>query len=69
MGTLTVRENLMFSAALRLPSDLGKNEKEARVDMVINDLGLMKVADSMVSCKQCLALAVRGLLSFSIAIC
>ena len=48
MGTLTVRENLMFSAALRLPSELGTNEKRARVEMIINDLGLNKVADSKV---------------------
>ncbi len=48
MGTLTVRENLMFSATLRLPSELGKNEKKARVEMVIKDLGLSKVADSKV---------------------
>eukprot|EP00794_Sanderia_malayensis_P017425 gene17425-19169_t len=45
MGTLTVKENLMFSAALRLPSHLDKHDKEARVDMVINDLGLTKVAN------------------------
>ena len=53
MGTLTVRENLMFSAALRLPSELGTNEKRARVEMIINDLGLNKVADSKVQNSRC----------------
>ena len=48
MGTLTVRENLMFSASLRLPSDIGKSDKILRVEMIINDLGLSKVADSKV---------------------
>ena len=50
MGTLTVRENLMFSASLRLPSNIDKNERVQRVEMIINDLGLSKVADSKV-CK------------------
>ena len=49
MGTLTVRENLMFSASLRLPSEIGKNDKCHRVEMILNDLGLNKVADSKVS--------------------
>ncbi|XP_029007626.1 broad substrate specificity ATP-binding cassette transporter ABCG2d [Betta splendens] len=48
MGTLTVRENLHFSAALRLPSSVPRGEKEARVDRLIKELGLTKVADSKV---------------------
>uniref|UniRef100_A0A8D3DLT9 Broad substrate specificity ATP-binding cassette transporter ABCG2 n=1 Tax=Scophthalmus maximus TaxID=52904 RepID=A0A8D3DLT9_SCOMX len=48
MGTLTVRENLRFSAALRLPSSVPQNEKEARVNHLIKELGLTKVADSKV---------------------
>ena len=48
MGTLTVRENLMFSASLRLPPEFSKEDRRARVEMVINDLGLSKVADSKV---------------------
>lgn len=51
MGTLTVKENLCFSAALRLPRSMSKTEKEARVEMVLADLGLTEVADSKVSCK------------------
>lgn len=48
MGTLTVRENLRFSAALRLPSSVPPSEKEARVNHLIKELGLTKVADSKV---------------------
>lgn len=48
MGTLTVKENLMFSASLRLPDSISKAEKEERVDQVINELGLTKVANSKV---------------------
>ncbi|XP_068583251.1 broad substrate specificity ATP-binding cassette transporter ABCG2d [Cebidichthys violaceus] len=48
MGTLTVRENLCFSAALRLPSTVHQSEKEARVNHLIRELGLTKVADSKV---------------------
>ncbi|XP_077461307.1 broad substrate specificity ATP-binding cassette transporter ABCG2d [Stigmatopora argus] len=45
MGTLTVRENLRFSAALRLPAHVSEREKESRVDRMIAELGLGKVAD------------------------
>ncbi|XP_030643909.1 ATP-binding cassette sub-family G member 2-like [Chanos chanos] len=48
MGTLTVRENLRFSAALRLPSTISEMEKEARVNHLIQELGLSKVADARV---------------------
>ncbi|XP_033827771.1 broad substrate specificity ATP-binding cassette transporter ABCG2d [Periophthalmus magnuspinnatus] len=48
MGTLTVKENLCFSAALRLPISVPQSEKEARVNHLIKDLGLTKVADTMV---------------------
>ncbi|XP_067909359.1 broad substrate specificity ATP-binding cassette transporter ABCG2-like [Heterodontus francisci] len=48
MGTLTVRENLLFSAALRLPSSIRFKEKEERVDLIISQLGLTKVSDSKV---------------------
>ncbi|XP_008314619.2 ATP-binding cassette sub-family G member 2 [Cynoglossus semilaevis] len=48
MGTLTVRENLCFSAALRLPSSLPQSEKMARVGLLIDELGLTNVADSKV---------------------
>ncbi|NWR88189.1 ABCG2 protein, partial [Furnarius figulus] len=48
MGTLTVRENLTFSAALRLPKSVKEKEKEERVNQIIKELGLSKVADSKV---------------------
>ncbi|NWX72087.1 ABCG2 protein, partial [Alca torda] len=48
MGTLTVRENLKFSAALRLPKSVKEQEKNERVNQIINELGLSKVADSKV---------------------
>ncbi|XP_030420747.1 ATP-binding cassette sub-family G member 2-like [Gopherus evgoodei] len=48
MGTLTVRENFEFSAALRLPSTVSEQEKKERVNQIIRELGLAKVADSKV---------------------
>ncbi|XP_075790719.1 broad substrate specificity ATP-binding cassette transporter ABCG2-like isoform X2 [Pelodiscus sinensis] len=48
MGTLTVRENLLFSAALRLPGSISLREKEERVSQIVSELGLTKVADAKV---------------------
>ncbi|KAM6346628.1 broad substrate specificity ATP-binding cassette transporter ABCG2 isoform 2-T2 [Podargus strigoides] len=48
MGTLTVRENLRFSAALRLPKSVKEQEKNERINQIIKELGLSKVADSKV---------------------
>ncbi|KFQ91374.1 ATP-binding cassette sub-family G member 2, partial [Nipponia nippon] len=48
VGTLTVRENLKFSAALRLPKSVKEQEKNERVNQIIKELGLSKVADSKV---------------------
>ncbi|XP_067858772.1 broad substrate specificity ATP-binding cassette transporter ABCG2-like [Heptranchias perlo] len=48
MGSLTVRENLLFSAALRLPGSIRFKEKEDRVDQIISQLGLNKVSDSKI---------------------
>lgn len=48
MGTLTIRENFMFSANLRLPKSVGRSEKEKRVADTISELGLEHVADSKV---------------------
>ncbi|KAF5897265.1 ATP-binding cassette sub-family G member 2-like, partial [Clarias magur] len=48
MGTLTVRENLRFSAALRLPMSISQKEKEEKVERLIEELGLTKVADARV---------------------
>ena len=49
MGTLTIRENFMFSANLRLPSSVGMEEKKARVEATLNDLGLTGCADTKVN--------------------
>ncbi|KAH9519784.1 ATP-binding cassette sub- G member 2 [Bulinus truncatus] len=48
MGTLTVRENFEFSATLRLPSSVKKQERKERIDQIIFELGLTEVADSKV---------------------
>ncbi|XP_056299345.1 broad substrate specificity ATP-binding cassette transporter ABCG2 isoform X2 [Pseudoliparis swirei] len=48
MGTLTVRENFRFSAALRLPASVSQKEKEEKVEKLIQELGLGRVADSKV---------------------
>ncbi|KAL0970611.1 hypothetical protein UPYG_G00244410 [Umbra pygmaea] len=48
MGTLTVRENFRFSAALRLPTSISTKEKEEKINRLIKELGLTKVADSRV---------------------
>jgi len=51
MGTLSVRENLMFSANLRLPESMSDEEKNDRVEEAIEDLGLDKCADTKVGLK------------------
>jgi len=51
MGTLTVRENLMFSANLRLPQTMSDDEKSDRVDEAIEELGLEECADTKVAMK------------------
>ena len=48
MGTLTVRENIAFSAALRLPSSVSRKKRNEKVETVINELGLSDIADSTV---------------------
>jgi ATP-binding cassette subfamily G (WHITE) protein 2 len=48
MGTLTVRENLMFSANLRLPETVPLEEKKQRVEDTIRDLGIEKCANTKV---------------------
>ena len=48
MGTLTVKENLYFSAALRLPNSISWKEKKQRVKKVIDDLGLKRCVDTKV---------------------
>ena len=49
MGTLTVRENLMFSANLRLPKSYSAAEKSGKVNDTIEELGLSACANTKVS--------------------
>ena len=48
MGTLTVKENLLFSANLRLPSGTTVEERKRRVDETIQELGLTECQDTKV---------------------
>ena len=48
MGTLTVRENLIFCAALRLPGHFTKKQRQRRVNDVIAELDLEDCADTKV---------------------
>ncbi|XP_071360623.1 broad substrate specificity ATP-binding cassette transporter ABCG2b isoform X2 [Trachinotus anak] len=49
MGTLTVRENLLFSANLRLsPKHHSSTDKHSRVNAIIQDLGLTDCADTKI---------------------
>ncbi|XP_041641615.1 broad substrate specificity ATP-binding cassette transporter ABCG2b [Cheilinus undulatus] len=49
MGTLTVRENLLFSANLRLnPKQHSSDDKNSRVEAIIQDLGLTDCADTKI---------------------
>ncbi len=45
-GTLTVRENIMFSANLRLPQSVTVEERIERVCRIIEQLGLSKCANT-----------------------
>ncbi|KAI8369430.1 uncharacterized protein BYT42DRAFT_110213 [Radiomyces spectabilis] len=48
MGTLTVRETLMYAAMLRLPRSMNVKQKQKRVADVMNELGIESIADSMI---------------------
>ena len=48
MGTLSVRENLQFSAALRLPGHMTASDRKQRVERVIEILNLFSCADTKV---------------------
>ncbi|CAF1236409.1 unnamed protein product [Adineta steineri] len=47
-GTLTVRENLLFSANVRLPRSIKIHERMNRVNQVIRDLDLQSCADTLI---------------------
>eukprot|EP00299_Pterocystis_sp_00344_P019145 c9525_g1_i2.p1 GENE.c9525_g1_i2~~c9525_g1_i2.p1 ORF type:complete len:598 (+),score=129.97 c9525_g1_i2:51-1844(+) len=46
--TLTPREALRFSAALRIPNSISKQQKESLVSSMIVELGLEKCADTLI---------------------
>jgi ATP-binding cassette subfamily G (WHITE) protein 2 len=49
IGMMTVRENIMFSAKLRLPSDVyGKADRERIVNEVLGELNLEKCKDTLI---------------------
>ncbi|XP_052785141.1 broad substrate specificity ATP-binding cassette transporter ABCG2-like isoform X2 [Mya arenaria] len=48
MGTLSVRENFHFSAALRLSASVGPEERKERVNNVIRELGLQHCAETKI---------------------
>ncbi|CAF3674887.1 unnamed protein product [Rotaria socialis] len=47
-GTLTVRENLIFSANVRLPTSVSQEERQDRVNRIITQLGLEACADTRI---------------------
>ena len=58
MGTLSVRENLQFSAALRLPAHMTAQQRKDRVERVLDTLNLQKCANTKVTgenLSQCIA--------------
>ena len=48
MGTLSVRECLMFSADLRLPSCVPHSEKVERVRKTMEDLGITHISERII---------------------
>ena len=48
LPTLTVREHLVFQAMVRIPSSVSEDSKIARIDQVMQELGLDKCADTRV---------------------
>lgn len=60
-GTATIREAMRFSAYLRQPFEVTKEEKDAYVEEVIELLELQELADAMV-----FSLSVEGLFTLHI---
>jgi len=46
--TLTVRETVLFSARLRIPNSVTLAEKEAKVDKILEQLGLSHVSENII---------------------
>lgn len=72
MGTLSVRENLLFSANLRLnPKHHSSEDKNSRVNTILQDLGLTDCADTKVrwSNTGCISLTLQQHLMSSVEDC
>jgi ATP-binding cassette subfamily G (WHITE) protein 3 len=52
LGTVTVRDNLEFSAALRLPVTITRDEKRRRINEVLELLHLNKEQNIKVRCEE-----------------
>ncbi|PKA60145.1 ABC transporter G family member 11 [Apostasia shenzhenica] len=48
IGTLTVRETIMYSGRLRLPDEMAREEKRALVEGTIVEMGLQDCADTVI---------------------
>ena len=48
LGTLTVRETVMYSAMLRLPKDMSLEAKKIRVQQTLEELGIDHIADNFI---------------------
>lgn len=48
LGTLTVREAITYSALLRLPSSMSKEEVKGIVEGTITEMGLLECADHQI---------------------
>lgn len=49
MGTLTVRESLYLAAMLKRKKDYTRAETKEKVNEILEELGLSKIADTKVS--------------------
>ncbi|KAI3449992.1 hypothetical protein Pfo_006657 [Paulownia fortunei] len=48
LGTLTVRETITYSALLRLPSNITRNEINETIENTITEMGLQECADNVI---------------------
>lgn len=69
MGTLSVKENFHFSAALRLPATVTREEREQRVNNVVAELGLQHCADTkVVLLSFCYCVRIINVVNFSFTV-
>ena len=48
LGTLTIRETIKYSAQLRLPSNINKDEANDIIEKTIMEMGLQDCADNLI---------------------